>query len=156
MEQDVLNIFSQGSYLILLGTVTAAVFFAMTALHELQSRHLDGLVYLVLAVFFVAAHFIYLSELPAKTMALLTDQPMSVWLWLSLFFAPALICLFILFGVFRLMFSSTQAGLVKIFMGLTLLCYLYMLGPDWPVDVKGILTLVYSGVWFDIGLKTAV
>lgn len=155
MEQHLIKVFSQSAYLILLGTTAIALFFFMAAIRELQSRHLDGLLFLALAVFFTVAHFVYLGSLPSASPIQPGEGSLGFWQWLNLFFAPALIGLFLLFGIYRLIANAPYAGLVKVFLGLTLLCYLYMVGADWPVDVKGILALLYCGAWFELGLRTA-
>jgi hypothetical protein len=148
------DLFHHTAYLILFGSIAGALFFAMAGIRELVSRELQGIYYCVLAMFFTVIHFLYLANLPADlpTSALIN---LSLWSWINLLVAPALIGLFILYGIFRLLSSSIRPGLVKLFFGLTLLCYLYMLGPHWPADVKGILTIVWSGAWFEVGLRTA-
>jgi hypothetical protein len=77
---------------------------------------------------------------------------LNFWQWLIAFFAPALITLYLLFGFFNMLMSKVKLGLVKIFFGLTLLCYLFMLGGNWPLDVRGIITLIWIGLWFDVEL----
>ena len=44
---------------------------------------------------------------------------------------------------------------VKVFFGLTLLCYLYMVGQSWPIDVKGILTIIWLTMLFKTELSVA-
>ncbi|MEA2031264.1 MAG: hypothetical protein U9N55_06690 [candidate division Zixibacteria bacterium] len=44
---------------------------------------------------------------------------------------------------------------MKLFFGLTLLCYLFIVGPHWPADCKGIMAIIYGGVWFNLEMKTA-
>ncbi len=155
MEQQLVDIFGQTAYLILIGTTAAAMFFAMTAVRELQSHHVDGVLFLALALFFAIAHVVYLNTLPGQSPLKVTTAPDELWRWVNLYFAPALIVLFLLFGVYRMIADSTPTGLVKVFFGMTLLCYMYMVGLHWPPDVKGIIALVYTGAWFDMGLRTA-
>ena len=45
---------------------------------------------------------------------------------------------------------SVDAGLIKMFFGLTLFCFLYMLGESWPTDIK----IILSGIWLLILFKT--
>jgi hypothetical protein len=46
-------------------------------------------------------------------------------------------------------------GLVKLFFGLTLLCYLYILGANWPLDIRAVLTLVWLGFFFKTEMAIA-
>lgn len=153
MDLELLNIFTQTTQLMLLGLVVGALFFFMAGLRELSVRDLQGMLFLVIGAFFLAAHFMYLGSVSIPS----SDSTMgfSLWNWLERYVAPSLILLFMLFGTGLVIIMSYRAGMYHLFFGLTLFCYLYMVGPTWPLDVKGILTLAYSGAWIDLGLRSA-
>jgi hypothetical protein len=156
MEQPLEYIFAGSSFLILSGLVAAALFFAMAGLREIKESCLEGLLYLALSLFFVLAHFFLLfNTTSANCISHAVAQP-DFWGWLISLLAPALIVLYLGFGLFSLLTARFREALVKTFFGLTLACYLYILGPHWPVDVRGILTLIWCGTWFDLELKTAL
>ncbi|MBD3402179.1 hypothetical protein GF420_04735 [candidate division GN15 bacterium] len=155
IEQEILHTFSNTAYLLLVGGVAASLFFAMASFREFHAGHVEGYFYLLLSLFFMAGHFVFMANLPVNHPLETLHGGLGVWGWLTHFLAPALIGLFVVLGLYRLMTASFQAGLVKVFFGLTLLCYLFMVGSHWPADVQGILTLVYTGAWFDLGLRTA-
>ena len=155
MDQSINHIFAQGSYLFLAGLIVAALFFARTGLQELTRSVLEGLLYLALAVFFFCLHFYCLMNLtPFSYLAHITTE-LNLWTWLLVFLAPGIIVLFLLHGILNLIASRAQAGLIKVFFGLTLFCYLNMLGAGWPVDARAILAICYSYIWFNLELRTA-
>ena len=148
MESELFHIFGQGTQLMLLGMIAAALFFFMAGLREINTRELQGLLYLAVGAFFLVAHFLYLASTDSANFAF--------WPWLERFLAPSLIFLFVCFGAARVIVTSYRAGMYLLFFGLTLYCYLYIVGSGWPVDVKGLIALAYSGAWIDLGLKTGV
>ena len=153
MDLELLNIFTQTTQLLLLGLVAGALFFFMAGLRELSVRDLQGMLYLFIGAFFLAAHFLYLASVSVPS----SDATMgfSLWDWLESYVAPSLILLFMVFGSGLVIVMSYRAGMYHLFFGLTLFCYLYMVGPSLPIDVKGIMTLAYSGAWIDLGLRSA-
>ncbi len=140
------------SFLLLCGMVTAALFFLMVGLRELRSLRLEGFLYLMLAIFFGSCHLYYLFNLPIDAPSAFWLSKISFWDWCVQIFAPALIVLFLLLGIVNFGFSRFKAGLIKIFFGLTLVCYLFMVGIAWPTDVKGVMAVVWSFIWFDVEL----
>lgn len=155
MEQHLEYIFAGSSFLILSGLAAAALFFAMAGLREVRESCQEGLLYLALSLFFALAHFFLLfNTTSTNCISRAVAQP-DFWSWLISLLAPALIILFLGFGLFSFLTARFREALVKTFFGLTLACYLYMLGPQWPVDVRGILILIWCGTWFDLELKTA-
>ncbi|MEE8577455.1 MAG: hypothetical protein V3T31_09385 [candidate division Zixibacteria bacterium] len=147
--------FGQTAGLILHCLLAGAVFFAMAGLRELNSRDLQGMIYLAMAAFFGIFHLIYLNSLSGATLSFFGLTTPTVWSWINSFLAPVLIVLFLTTGLIHLAVSS-RAGLFKLFFGMTLFCYLYMIGPNWPIDVRGMFALVYSGIFFDLSMKSAV
>ena len=150
IDQSLHEIFSSGIYLMLIGLVAASLFFAMAGFRELSSRALEGLLFLALAVFFFCLHLFLLFNHQAHG-ELIPDT----WHWCISILAPVLIGMYLLMGLVSFVSSHVRPGLVKIFFGLTLLCYLYMLGTGWSVDTKTILTAWYGGIWFNLELRTS-
>ena len=153
MDLEIFRIFTQTTQLLLIGLVAGALFFFMAGLRELSVRDLQGMLFLVIGAFFLTAHFLYLGSvsIPASD----SSMGFSLWNWLEVYVAPSLIALFILFGTGLVIVMSYRAGMYHLFFGLTLFCYLYMIGSTWPMDVKGLMTLAYSGAWIDLGLRSA-
>jgi len=145
METQLLHIFGHGTQLMLLGLVAAALFFLMAGLRDISSRQLQGMLFLALGGFFLVGHFLFLAS---------NGQSPGFWSWLTGYLVPALVILFICFGTARVLMSSYRAGMYLLFFGLTLYSYQYLLGAAWPVDVKGIIALAYSGAWIDLGLRS--
>ena len=155
MDQSINIVFAQGSFLFLAGLIVAALFFARTGLQELTSNIIEGLLYLAFAVFFFCLHFYCLLNMPRFSYLAKITTDMNIWNWLLVFLAPVVIGLFILIGTFNFIKSHRHAGLVKLFFGLTLYCYLYMLGSSWPIDTKAIMTICYGYIWFNLELQAA-
>lgn len=156
MAQHLDIIFSSVSFYHLCGLVAAGMFFLMAGVRELKSQRLEGLLYLTLGLFFIVAHIVYFASLPVDSPVSFLTCQLDFWNWIIHVLAPVLIALYLLLGLYDFFKAELRAALVKAFFGLTLLCFLYMLGPDWPVDVKGILALVWSLVWFNVELESAV
>ncbi len=147
--QQITQIFADAAYFQLTALLTGALFFGMIGLRELRNENLYGYLFAATSVFFLATHAFFLLNLPPTVSPL---NNLGFWEWLIAFFAPALITLYIVFGFFSMLMSKIRNGLVKIFFGLTLLCYLFMLGGSWPLDARGIIVMIWSGVWFDVEL----
>jgi hypothetical protein len=152
MELYLKQLFGDVTTWALSALLAAMLFFIMAGFRELKENHSEGLLFLVLGLFFFCGHFYCLWNHPFFSEQ---EAARNVWLWLTSFLAPALIGVFILFGLFSLAVLRFRPGMVKLFFGLTLLCYLSMLGPSWPADVRGILTLIWSGIWFEVEIGTA-
>jgi uncharacterized membrane protein len=134
--------------------LASALFFALVALRELSTSHVDSLLYGFLAAFFFTLHLYLLSDAQHSRLQERAGDPL-LWSWLSIYLAPALIAMFLVFGIVWMVALSARTGLLKLFFGITLFCYLFVVGSGWPVDVKGILTVVYATAWFQVGLRTA-
>jgi len=154
MENSINQIFANGTFLVLTFLVAGAFFFAMTGLRELTSQAMEGFFYLAFSVFFLSAHLYLLLNLPLESPLGSLAAGLTLWTWLVVLYAPALIGLFVVLGIFSFFVDQHRAGLVKLFFGLTLICYLYMIGGHWAIDVKGILIMVYGGIWFNLELRT--
>ena len=143
MEQTITQIFVDGALAQLSGLIGLAIFFMIVGLREIRNEHPQGFFYLTLSLFFVVAHFFQMANFPDELLRGDIRGGFDVWTWIVLIFAPALVALFVVRGLIGLAFAQGREGLVKLFFGSTLLCFLFMLGTDWPIDVKGILTLVW-------------
>lgn len=155
MESSIQHLLTGSYTLQLYGLLAAALFFAMIGIRELRDERLDGLLFLAMAGFFALAHLFYLLQLPVDSpLAGIVSQG-EIWKWLAFVLAPVLIFLYLMFGLYSFVRYRFRDGLLKLFFGLTLLCYLYMLGQYWAVDVKGILTLTWTLIWLDVELGTA-
>ncbi len=155
MEHELTRIFTLNTSLYLSGLIAAALFFGMVGIRELQVKRLDGFLYLALSLFFFVAHFLYLFNLPDKTPIGSSENLDMFWQWLVSVFAPALIALYLVVGIYNFILAHVKLGLVKMFFGLSLICFLYLLGQNWAVDIKGILTVLWCLVWFDVEFQTA-
>ncbi len=155
MERTLDIMLSSTPFLFLTGLLAAALFFLMVAIRDLRSDRYEGFMYFPLAMFFGAAHGFYLWYFPIDSTASMFFADLNVWTWLAYALAPALFILFIVLGLFSLVRINVAAAMVKIFFGLTLVCYLFMLGTDWAPDVKGIITFIYCLTWFHVEFETA-
>ena len=155
MEGTIQSIITGSHTLQLYGLLTAALFFAMVGIRELRDERLDGLLFVVMAAFFAIAHVFYLVQLPPESALAGIITRVEIWKWLAFILAPVLIFLYLLFGLYSFVCYRFRDGLLKLFFGLTLLCYLYMVGQHWAIDVKGILTLTWTLIWLNVELGTA-
>lgn len=154
MDNVLTEIFADGAALQVVALLGAALFFLTVGLLELRGERPEGFLYLALALFFVTAHTACLINLPAHLEAVGISVEFTLWTWLALLLAPGLIAIFVLRSLFDFVFSRSQEGLLKLFFGLTLLCFLYMLGAEWPMDVRGIMTLVWLSMFFKLEMGT--
>jgi len=150
------NIFANASTLLAIGLIAAVLFFAMVGIRELKDNQMQGFLFIVLSIFFACIHLFYLFNLPPDSFMAKPFANFGFWGWLAVLFSTALIGLYLAIGLFNFITSQVRSAALKIFFGLTLICYLYMIGGNWPVDVKGILTIIWGWLWFEIELKTAV
>jgi len=152
MDHILTEIFADGAFVQVAALLGATLFFVTVGLIEVRQEHPEGFLYLTIALFFVTAHIACLVNLPTHLEAIGKETVFSIWDWLALLLAPALIALYLLRSVLDFVFSHSRKGLVKLFFGLTLLCYLYMLGTNWPIDIKGVMTLVWLSLFFKLEL----
>nr|MBN2276477.1 hypothetical protein [candidate division Zixibacteria bacterium] len=148
------NFFSFNSFLYLTGLIAAAFFFAMVGIRELKSDRHEGLVYVALAIFFIAAHVIMLfSNFSSKTISDFNLMP-GAWEWLILLLGPALVTLYILFGLFSFVKLHVGEAILKIGLGVSLIGILYFAGLEWPQEVRAMLVIIFGITWFGIELRT--
>lgn len=155
MDQALHHIFADAAFIYMSGLIAAALFFVMAGIRAHNESQYEGLLYVALGLFFFGAHFYYMLNLPSTTAIGSAANLSLVWHWLAEIFAPAIITLFLLIGLYNFLVTQVKLGLTKIFFGLSLSAFLYWVGIGWAVDVKGILTLVWTLIWFDVELETA-
>lgn len=152
MEQQLITIFTEGSFVIMVGTIAAALFFGMVGIRETREIRLEGLLYLALSAFFFSMHFYYLLNLPSNALPGSIQNQQMIWSWMVAILAPALIALFLMIGVFNVIVTHLRIGLLKLLCGATLGGLLYILGPSWAMDIKAILTAFWSFIWLEVEL----
>jgi hypothetical protein len=149
------QIFSESSYLLLTGLLAAGLFFLIAGLREIKDSSLQGLLLIALSAFFACAHALYLINIPTGSFMAKAVGCLSLWQWLAVLFAPALVALFLSRGLLFLIMTYFRAGLVRVFFGLTLVFFLYIVGLQWPVDIKGILVVLWAFSLLEVELGTA-
>ncbi len=147
--------FFDSSYIALILMLSASLFFLMAGIRSLKSECLEGTLYTALSLFFAIAHYFYIYNLPLHSPISFVLSNNLFWSWLTVIFAPSIIILFITFGLVNFTMDYFKVGLIKIFFGLTLLCYIFMLGGNWAFDVRGIIAILFGFIWFEVELKTA-
>ncbi len=149
MEQELIKIFTDVTLLQLMALLAGSLFFAAVDFRVYQEDQFESVLYMALSVFFLIAHIFYLFSIPPDYLHLNLQNP---WYWFVSLLAPALIFLLLSFALFGFVTTHVWEGGIKLFFGLTLFCYLFMLGSHWPIDIRGILTIVYSGIWIRLEL----
>ena len=147
------EIFAQNTTLHLIALVTAFLFFLMAGLRSLKHEEPEGFLFLTISLFFLLIHIFYIANFPDISALINPFAGLTTWNWLVLLAAPGLIALYLALGTLHLFLLRFRQGLYNIFFGLTLVCFLYMLGGEWSADVKAILTLTWGSVWLNLELN---
>jgi hypothetical protein len=155
MTESLTDIFAHSAVLHLTILVAAALFFAMAGLRSIKHEEPEGFLYLTLALFFFLIHLFYIANYPDDSPVTNPFREWSVWHWTVVLGAPALVVLYLMLGAVHLCLYRFRQGMYNFFFGMTLICYLYMLGGGWPLDVKAILTLAWGLTWFKLELNPA-
>ena len=143
------------NFITLVLMLSASLFFLMVGVRSLKKESVEGLLFLTLFLFFAVAHFFYLYNLPINSPLTFMLSRNIFWSWLTNLFAPALIVLFITFGLSNFVLDYIKVGLIKLFFGLTLLCYVFMIGNNWAFDIRGFITIFFFIAWFEVEFRTA-
>ena len=142
MNPTLIEIFAGGSWFQVTALLGVALFFAIVAVKELYHGFMEGYLYLMFSLFFGVAHA--MVTVNALTTGMLPGlNEFGVWTWLVSLLAPALCALFCLRALVSFFCLERRDGLIKLFFGLTLVCFLYMLGSQWPVDIRAILAVIW-------------
>ena len=145
-------VFTDFHSMMLIALLGGSLFFWMATLRELNDFCLEGFLHFALALFFGSAHFFLWFHGESAIAKTVLELGWGFFGWLSLAVAPALIILYLIQGAYRMAVSHFRPGLIRIFFGITLLFYLFVLGADWPTDAKGIIVGLYCLIWLDIEL----
>lgn len=147
-------VFQDSSYYLLVSLISLAMFFILAMFRKFKESIIEGILYAVISLFFITAHFFYLHYIPVNGNLSYFMTRLDMWHWLVYIFSPALIFIFLVIGLYNLVMNYIKIGMTKLFFGLTLLCYLFMLGSIWPDELKGIITIFFLIAWFELELRT--
>ena len=153
MELTFDKIYSDFGTLYLPGFVAFSISFASVGLKQIKQKGYDGIIYLIIAIFFIAAHAFFLIEHPFRILPGSVLDGIEFIKWIELVLAPPVILVFLISGLFAFIKTAVNEALVKIFFGLTLYCFLYMLGDTWPLNAKAALTVIWLILLFMVELK---
>ena len=140
--------FADGTFWQLSGLVGLGLFFLLAGIREIRDDCAEGYLYLVIAIFLSISHAVMLSSALDCDPRIPILEHLNFWEWLVVLAAPALIVLFIVRALVSFVMATGREALVKLFFGLTLVCFLYMVGANWPTDVRGMLTIVWAAFLF--------
>jgi hypothetical protein len=155
MDRELLRFFSDVTVYHNVGLISGILFFLMLGIRQIRDDQPIGYLLLTLSLILVIGHGYYLENLPKDHQLFHSTSGPVIFAWLIKLSAPALSLLFVLFGLLSLARSEYRASLIKIFFGLSLFSYLFLLGPAWPLDVRALVTLLWCLIWFDVELRTA-
>jgi hypothetical protein len=150
MSPSLLDIFAGSTPALATTLLAAAVLLAVVGLRRALRGRDEGYLYLTLAVSIALAHAVVAADAPE------TAFPEGVVddfrIWLAALMAPSLVMVFCFRAGASFFAKARRQGLIRLFFGITLLCYLDLLGPSWPVDLKALITLVWVGFLLKIEL----
>ncbi len=149
------NIFSLRTFIYLAGLIIATLISARIGIKELKQGHSDGSMYIVLALFFLSAHTVFLFASRAENTLFTYATQLNLWSWFIIMLAPALILLYLIHGIISLFQMKFSAGLAKLILAAVLASFLYLIGSNWAEFLKGGITIVLCATWFLIEIRTA-
>ena len=133
--------------MILIMLAVLGMFMTVGALRTFRTNLTAAFIYATLSLFCWTLHFVWLVNAPdGSILYYFTD--MSAARWLVFIFAPALVILFLTSGAYWYAKEGLVEALPRLFFGLTLLLLLYMLGIDWPLELRGLLSLFWAAFLF--------
>ena len=147
-DPNLADIFANSTFYQLSGLAGLILLFIVIGIREVRDDCPEGYFYLTVAVFLAVAHAVLLENALSSSPELPFLTNLNVWHWLVVLLAPALIVLFVVRSLVSFVVLDSREALVKLFFGVTLLCYLYMIGVNWPADIRGMLTIVWIGFLF--------
>lgn len=148
------NLFDFSTFLYLTGLLATALFFSKLGIRDIKFGHYDGLVYIALSLFFVGAHVVFLFTGKADNTLFSFASRLDFVSWFVLLFAPALVILYLIFGLYSFIRNNLFEGFARVFFGTTLIGFLYIIGLDWDVSLKAFLTMLYCGAWLLLEVST--
>ncbi|MBI5266545.1 MAG: hypothetical protein HY851_04850 [candidate division Zixibacteria bacterium] len=149
MTETLSDIVTRNALVHLVALLAGSLFLLVTGLRALRRENPEGFLYLTLALFLFLVHVFYISNFPDDSPVINPFADWSAWNWLVVLGAPSLILLYLTLGTYHLLALRVRQGIYGLFFGLTLLCFVYMIGGQWPTDVKGAVTLTWGTVWFN-------
>ncbi|MCH8027051.1 MAG: hypothetical protein IID63_02895, partial [candidate division Zixibacteria bacterium] len=123
------------------------MFMTVGALRTFRTNLTAAFIYATLSLFCWTLHFVWLVNTPDGSI-LYYFADMSAAKWLVFIFAPALVILFLTSGAYWYAKEGMVEALPRLFFGLTLLLLLYMLGVDWPLEFRGLLSFFWAAFLF--------
>lgn len=139
---DNINYWLGDAMVILLVAVAAmGILLAVSCLKKLKKNSGEAFIYFTLSVFLWTLHWIWAVYPPPSS--ILFHAPLDFWEWLVYLFAPALVLVFLIHAAYWYAISGGWPALIRIFLGLSLACLLYMLGQNWPIYIKGALPILW-------------
>ena len=128
--------------MILMILAVLGMFMAIGALKNFRENLTATFTYGTLSLFFWTVHFVWLANAPQDSI-LYYATDMGAAKWLVFIFAPALVAVFLTSGAYWYAKKGTKESLPRMFFGLTLLLLLFMIGVDWTVEIRGLLTFFW-------------
>jgi hypothetical protein len=156
MAESLIDIFTKSAILHLTVLVAAFLFFLMAGIRSVKEGEPEGFLYLTLAIFFFLIHLFYIANFPSDSPVANPFNDWSVWNWMVVLCAPALVVLYLTLGAIHCLFYRFRQGAYNLFFGASLACYVWMLGGEWPLDVRAILTVVWGLTFFKLELNPAL
>lgn len=151
MDHNLLDLFASGSSMIAAALLGICLNLIIHAIKDLRDGHPEGFLYLTIASFLGVAQYIAFK---ASTEMQGFDADVLL-MWALKVFIPAMLGLFFFRSLVSFIIGQGREGLVKLFFGATLVCFVYMIGISWPVDIKLILALIWSFFLFKSELSIA-
>jgi hypothetical protein len=119
-----------------LGISTALGFF-----RNLKKKKTESFLFFTLSAFLWVLHLIWIFYAPPES--ILFHNVPDFWQWLVYMFSPALVTVFLVHAAYWYAKTGGWPALVRIFCGVTLAWILYMLGQDWSISFKAVISIVW-------------
>ena len=126
--------------------ITMAAMGLLTGIASLRSfkkNAVESLVYFTLSAFFWALHLIWVFYPPPESI-LYCCVSINFWSWIVFLFSPALAIVFLINSMYWFAKDGGWPALMRLFFAVTLPCFLYMVGQEWSIVVKGFFGLVWT------------
>ena len=133
--------------MILIMLAVLGMYMTVGALRAFRTNLTAAFIYGTLSLFFWTLHFVWLANASDESI-LYYCVDMCAAKWLVFIFAPALVTLFLTSGAYWYAKEGLVEALPRLFFGLTLLLLLYMLGVDWPLEFRGLLSFFWAAFLF--------
>ena len=128
--------------IVLITLATLGLMAAIASLKSFKKNSVESIIYFTLSAFFWTLHLIWIIYAPPESI-LFCCVSIDIWYWLVYLFSPALAIVFIIYSMYWFAKSGGWPALLRIFFGVTLPCFLYMVGQDWSIVIKGMLSVTW-------------